>query len=105
LCGWFNILFPLLDDDKREEDERRQYPKQFRNYEMAKVSSYTKEVAPPKLRLLLKLSQLDGTIVLRIYNESKRRSSAESFDDNVDGNGAMIVLATTKDKNAVGGYI
>lgn len=102
--GWFDNLFPQLNDVEADEDRRRQFPEQYpATYEIStiRVASDTKEAA--MLRPLLKQTQLEKRDLQLAYDASKHGWSAQAFHSKVDGKGAAIVLARYK-KGMVGGY-
>ena len=104
LFGWFDSLFPQLNDVEAGEERKRQFPEQYpATYEMSSVQVPTDSKEAALLRPLLKQTQLQERPLVLAYDASKHGWSAQSFHNHVDGKGAAIVLATTG-KLTLGGY-
>lgn len=105
--GWFDNLFPQLDNVEADEERRRQYPEQYSaTYEMSSITvpGDSKEVASIVRPLLLQ-TQLESRSLILAYDASKHGWSSESFHKHVDGRGAAVVLATINNRRyIVGGY-
>lgn len=104
LHGWFDSLFPQLNDQDAEQDRIKRFPEQYpATYEFSDVQVDSDGVEAALVRPLLKQTMLEGRALQLVYDAKKHGWNPKSFHQRVDGKGAAIVLA--KVGNAVvGGY-
>ena len=103
--GWFDRLFPTQDNAEADADRRRQFPEQYpATYVLSDEIVQGDGQDALKVRSLLKQTQLESRPLQLVYDAQKHCWSADAFHKRVDGKGAAVVLATTRDGFTVGGY-
>eukprot|EP00586_Coscinodiscus_wailesii_P020587 CAMPEP_0172508848 /NCGR_PEP_ID=MMETSP1066-20121228/215322_1 /TAXON_ID=671091 /ORGANISM="Coscinodiscus wailesii, Strain CCMP2513" /LENGTH=295 /DNA_ID=CAMNT_0013287039 /DNA_START=67 /DNA_END=954 /DNA_ORIENTATION=+ len=109
MYGWLDNLFPKINDDPLSSSDRQKlYPEQYvATYELLDQSCCLPGEDDPDailVRPLLKQTQLEQRPVKVVYDANKNGWSAAAFHNAVDGKGAAVVLAKTKDGAVIGGY-
>jgi TLD len=106
--GWFDNLFPQLNDAEAEKARREKFPEQYpATYEMSNFKVPTDGSDAALLRPLLKQTQLEERPLEIVYDASKHGWTPQSFHSRVDGKGCALVVATGKTNEGyitVGGY-
>jgi hypothetical protein len=106
--GWFDYLFPQLNDVEADEDRKTKFPEQYpATYEMSNRKVPTDGPDAALLRPLLKQTQLEERPLELVYDASKNGWNPQSFHSLVDGKGCALVVATgntSKGRMTVGGY-
>jgi hypothetical protein len=106
--GWFDNLFPQLNDAEADEERKSKFPEQYpATYEMSNFKVPTDGPDAALLRPLLKQTQLEGRPLELVYDASKNGWNPQSFHSRVDGRGCSLVVATgntSKCRIIVGGY-
>lgn len=103
--GWLENFF---EPDKSSSKSREvQYPEQYpATYEVNEDQVEEDASIPQALvvRPLLKNTQLQSRSLQLVYDANRDGWNPETFHRAVDGRGASVVLATTRDGCVVGGY-
>ena len=106
LYGWLDNFF---EPSKSTKSSRQlQYPEQYpATYELNEIQLESDDQCPEAklVRPLLKNTQLESRALVPAYDANRVGWSPSSFHSCVDGKGAAIVVATTRDNKLVcGGY-
>lgn len=110
LYGWLDNFLPKYDAEEASNAEnarRAQYPEQYpATYELMEenIPGDDIENGSTIVRPLLKQTQLEQRCIRLAYDASIDGWDAESFHKAIDGKGATIVLAITREGKMVGGY-
>jgi TLD len=108
--GWLEKFFePQQESSSSSSSSRRQaqYPEQYpASYQMNEVTVEEDEhLAEAKLiRPILKNTQLESRALQVIYIANQNGWNSRAFHGAVDGKGAAVVLAKTRDGMICGGY-
>ena len=115
LYGWLDNFLPKYDAEessKAEHKRRKQYPEQYpATYELLDNITSNNDMPGDDIqngskiiRPLLKQTQLEKRSIRMVYDATRDGWDAQSFHRAVDGLGAAIAFATTKEGMVVGGY-
>ncbi len=107
LYGWLEYFFEPNKSSASAESRQLQYPEQYpATYETNEDVVPEDEGIPEALlvRPLLKNTQLQSRPLQLVYDANRDGWNPASFHNAVDGKGASVVLATTKDGSRCGGY-
>mmetsp|Transcript_10247 Transcript_10247/g.21575 ORF Transcript_10247/g.21575 Transcript_10247/m.21575 type:complete len:279 (-) Transcript_10247:292-1128(-) len=102
--GWLDGFLPKTDP-QADADRRRDFPEQYpASYELSDAVVSSDDSDASMIRPLLKQTQLESRPLALAYDASRDGWNPSAFHSGVDGSGAAIVLATTKEGRIIGGY-
>lgn len=106
--GWFDNLFPQLNDEQLESDRIQQFPEQYpATYDLSTVVVEADGETEQLVRPLLKQTMLESREIELVYDAARDGWSPEAFHAKVDGRGGAVVVATSQTRSGhliFGGY-